>query len=103
MGCTRKRIIRGLVPALIAAAALAPNAGAAQDLRSPDARDAATVTRATAPAATTSSGDSGGFDWGDGWFVAASVVGLMLLGLGSVLFTRRRNVARRARASVVPH
>jgi hypothetical protein len=71
-----------------------------RDLRSPDARDAAagrgtfsapdvTVVRVAEP--TPSS--SGGLDWGDAGIGAASLLGLILVGLGGTLFVLHRRHA----------
>jgi hypothetical protein len=73
-----------------------------RDLRSPDARDAAegrgtfsapevTVVRVSEPTPS----PSGGLDWGDAGIGAASLLGLILIGLGGTLFVlHRRQVDR---------
>jgi hypothetical protein len=79
------------------------------DRRSPDARDAAHVaaatrgpsaaaaTHAATPAATT----SGDADWGNVAIVGGGAAVVLLLGLGAVFGVRRRDAARKARALVV--
>jgi hypothetical protein len=68
-----------------------------RDLRSPDARDAAagrgtfsapevTVVRVTEPAPSV----SGGLDWGDAGIGAASLLGLILVGVGGTMFLLHR-------------
>jgi hypothetical protein len=84
-------------------AALAAAAPKAVDLRSPDARDAArgVSTRGTSPAA---SPKSTGTDWGDVGIVAgSSVFGLMLLGLGIAVISKRRAAVKASRAAVLSH
>jgi hypothetical protein len=82
-------------------AALAAAAPKAVDLRSPDARDAArgVSTRGTSPAARPK---STGTDWGDVGIVAgSSVFGLMLLGLGIAVISKRRAAVKASRAAVL--
>jgi hypothetical protein len=71
-------------------------APATVDLRSPDARDAArgVSVHSTAPVAATSKSD--GTDWGKIGIIGGSALGgLILVGLGFVLFTRRTPVLTR--------
>jgi hypothetical protein len=76
-----------------------------QDLRSPDARDAAagrgsfnspevTVVKVAQPSAS----PDGGLDWGDAGIGAAALLGLLLLGLGGTLAVihRRQGLRRQA-------
>ena len=73
--------------------------GETQDLRSPDARDAAegrgtwnapdvTVVRVAEP--STSPSPSGGLDWGDAGIGAGGLLGLILLGTGGALLVVHR-------------
>ena len=75
-----------------------------QDLRSPDSRDAAdgrgtfnapevTVVKVSEPSS------SGGLDWGDVGIGAGSLLGLILVGLGSTLLVVHRRQARRQPAT----
>jgi hypothetical protein len=116
MSRTKNRIVATLTTALVAAA-LAPSASVAyQDLRSPDARDAALASQARSyqdlrspdardagqrqpSPSPTPTGDSTGTDWGDVGIVAGGVVMLIALG-GLVLFGRRRG-SRKERVAVV--
>jgi hypothetical protein len=114
----RRRLSRSAALGLAVAALAAPAAGAQQDLRSPDARDAArladtpaqdlrspdardaadgrgsfnspkvTVVKITQPSPATSSG--GGLDWGDAGIGAAGLLGLILIGLGGTLAVLHR-------------
>ena len=81
--------------------------GSTQDLRSPDARDAAdgrgsfnspevTVVKIPDPSPATSSGS--GLDWGDAGIGAGGVLGLILIGLGGTLAV----LARRQRQTGRP-
>jgi hypothetical protein len=76
-----------------------------QDLRSPDARDAAagrgsfnspevTVVKVAQPSAS----PDGGLDWGDAGIGAAALLGLLLLGLGGTfaVIHRRQGLRRQA-------
>jgi hypothetical protein len=111
---------RALLCAMVATAIAAPGA-AAQDLRSPDARDAAdaakarlvgsmyrdlrsadakdaaTPTRQAAPislpAADTSSASGGGFDVGSGLIGAAGAAGVLVLMLGAATRVRRTRLS----------
>jgi hypothetical protein len=90
----------------LAALAVVPQAAFAyQDLRSPDARDAAagrgsfnspeeTVVKLAQP----SPSSDGGLDWGDAGIGAGALLGLLLLGLGGTLAVmhRRHSVRRQA-------
>jgi hypothetical protein len=109
-------------PALVVGAVAAPTAGAqsVQDMRSPDARDAATVVQsspdlrspdvrdaaqgrgtASAPQIVVMKvsrpqvsrpqvSGSGGFDWADAGIGAGAVFGLVLLGVGATLVVAHR-------------
>ena len=84
------------------------SAAARQDLRSPDARDAAegrgtfsapevTVVKLTEP-----SPSSGGLDWGDAGIGAGALLGVILVGVGgtlAVVHRRHGGVARRQAAT----
>lgn len=75
-------------------AALSSQAGSYQDLRSPDARDAARPEALTSPAVDQAAG-SPGRDWSDVGFVAGGLLTVVLaLGALSVLIRRRRTVRR---------
>jgi hypothetical protein len=110
----QSRLTRPAALGLALAALAAPTAGAQQDLRSPDARDAAQAAEArqdqpaqdlrspdardagegrgtfnapevTVVKVTDPSPASGGLDWGDAGIGAGGLLGLILLGLGSAL------------------
>jgi hypothetical protein len=77
-----------------------------QDLRSPDARDAAagrgsfnspevTVVKLAQPSAS----PDGGLDWGDAGIGAAALLGLLLLGLGGTLAVMHRRQGPRRQAA----
>jgi hypothetical protein len=107
-------------PALVVGALAAPTAGAQslQDMRSPDARDAATRVQsspdlrspdrrdaaqgrgtASAPQVVVMKvsrpevSGSGGFDWADAGIGAGAVFGLVLLGVGATLVVAHRGRA----------
>jgi hypothetical protein len=64
------------------------------DLRSPDAVDAAdgrVTAVVAAPALREVTTSSTGFDWGDAAIGAAGAIGLILLGTGAVLLVRRHS------------
>jgi hypothetical protein len=114
------RLARSAALALALCALAAPTAGAQQDLRSPDTRDAALAAEAqrgqpgqdlrspdardaadgrgtfNAPEVTvvkvtkTSLPVSGGFDWADAGIGAGGLLGLMLLGLGGTFMVLHR-------------
>lgn len=119
-----RHILLGLTkwaaPALVVGALTAPTAGAqsVQDMRSPDARDAATrvqsspdlrspdVRDAAQGGGTASApqivvmkvsrpqvSGSGGFDWADAGIGAGAVFGLLLLGVGATLVVAHRGRA----------
>jgi hypothetical protein len=110
----QSRLTRSAALGLALAALAAPTAGAQQDLRSPDARDAAQAAEArqdqpaqdlrspdardagegrgtfnapevTVVKVTDPSPASGGLDWGDAGIGAGGLLGLILLGLGGAL------------------
>jgi hypothetical protein len=110
----QSRLTRSAALGLALAAVAAPTAGAQQDLRSPDARDAAQAAEArqdqpaqdlrspdardagegrgtfnapevTVVKVTDPSPASGGLDWGDAGIGAGGLLGLILLGLGGAL------------------
>jgi hypothetical protein len=71
--------------------------GPVVDRRSPDARDAATRTVAghgslVAPAAST----GGGTDWNDVAIAGGAAAGLLLIGSGTLVATRRRGTVRKS-------
>jgi hypothetical protein len=116
----RYRLTRSAALGLTLAALAAPTAAAQQDLRSPDARDAARAAElaqdqpgrdlrspdardaaegrgsfnapeVTVVKVTEPSPSGGGIDWGDAGIGAGGLLGLVLLALGSTLaITRRR-------------
>ena len=115
----RSRFTRSAALGLALAALAAPTAGAQQDLRSPDARDAAQAAEArqdqpaqdlrlpdardaaegrgafnapevTVVKVTDPAPESGGLDWGDAGIGAGGLLGLILLGLGSTLAVLHR-------------
>jgi hypothetical protein len=122
-----RRIGRAAAVVLAGGALAVPAAGAAsQDLRSPDARDAASAAEApqdlrspdsrdaAAGLGTFSSPqievvrlsgpevDSGGcFDWGDAGIGAGTILGLILLG-GTLLAVHRRHAADGSLGTAVP-
>ena len=123
---TRHRVTRSAALALALAALAAPAAAAQQhdlrspdtrdaaqsaqppqDLRSPDTRDAAGRTTLSTPAVTVvkappSAPSADGIDWTDAGIGAASLLGLIALGLAgtfSVLHRRRGGLARRRTAT----
>jgi hypothetical protein len=64
-----------------------------QDLRSPDARDAADASRVpevTVVKVDESAPSSGGIDWGDAGIGAGGLLGLTLVSLGGMLVVKRR-------------
>jgi hypothetical protein len=79
-----------------------PLAGPSQDLRSPDARDAARdLPRVVVspPLVEVREAPSGGFDWGDAGIGAAGTLGLFSIAAGSALLVtgrRRRGALRTA-------
>jgi hypothetical protein len=117
----RYRLTRSAALGLTLAALAAPTAAAQQDLRSPDARDAARAAElaqdqpgrdlrspdardaaegrgsfnapeVTVVKVTEPSPSGGGIDWGDAGIGAGGLLGLVLLALGSTLaITRRRH------------
>jgi hypothetical protein len=82
----------------------------AQDLRTPDAADAAQgrVTSAAAPRVTVvkvseTSPSSSAFDWGDAGIGAGAALGLLLIGLGGVLVAvHRRHSANPSSPTATP-
>lgn len=117
MNRTTSRITRGLVAALLALS-VAPTASAASvDLRSPDAREAASAAEtsghvdlrspdardaglaAPTPSPTTSSGSSG-FDWGVAAVAGGGVLVVLAL-IGTALVSRRRGETQRSQTRVV--
>jgi hypothetical protein len=115
MRTTTHHITRSLAIALAVGAATAPAAAAQQDLRSPDARDAALrperVQDLRSPDARDAADGRGmdtapiveivevaapsGFDWSDAALGAAAGIGLVLVGTGGAMTTvrlRRRPV-----------
>ncbi len=68
------------------------------DLRSPDARDAASGTRAAAqqPVQGTRAGDRSTFDWGDAGIGAGAIVSLVLVALGGIVLAGHRRDERHA-------
>jgi hypothetical protein len=131
-----RHILLGLTkwgaPALVVGALAAPTAGAQsiQDMRSPDARDAATRVQSSPDLRSPDVRDaahgrgtasapqievmkvsrppvsgSGGFDWADAGIGAGAVFGLVLLGLGATLVVAHRGRAgatRSGRAAPAP-
>jgi hypothetical protein len=118
----QSRMARSAALALALCALAAPTAGAQQDLRSPDARDAALAAEAqrgqpsqdlrspdardaadgrgtfnapevTVVKVTKESPASGGFDWGDAGIGAGGLLGLVLLGLGGTFMVLHRRQA----------
>jgi hypothetical protein len=110
----QSRLTRSAALGLALAAVAAPTAGAQQDLRSPDARDAAQAAEArqdqpaqdlrspdardagegrgtfnapevTVVKVTDPSPASGGLDWGDAGIGAGGLLGVILLALGGAL------------------
>jgi hypothetical protein len=86
----------------------------AVDFRSPDARDAARgfsyhaphIARSVVirgPVYASSAPNSSGTDWGNAAIVSGSAFALIVIGLGTVLITRRKTAARKYRASVLSH
>ena len=115
MRTTSPHITRGVAIAIALSVALAPAAGAQQDLRMPDTRDAAkqaeqrqdlrnpdTRDRAegrgpeTAPIVEfVEVREPSGFDWADAGLGAAAGVGLVMIGAGTAMTAarlRRRSV-----------
>jgi hypothetical protein len=109
--------------ALAICALAVPTAAAQQDLRSPDARDAAMAAQApqdlrspdardaadgrgsfNAPEVTVvkvlESSPSGGLDWGDVGIGAGGLLGLILVGLGGTLVVMHRRQVRRKPATI---
>ena len=81
----------------VSSRSLIPKAGSqSQDLRSPDARDAARGTEiGTAPSIKiVRVGASGGFDWGDAGIGAGTLGGLLLVALGGGLLVAHRRQQR---------
>jgi hypothetical protein len=79
----------------------APPTSPDQDLRSPDARDAApTGTTAPVPAATVEITAAHGFAWGDALIGAGGALGLLSISLAGSLTLRRRHARRRSTAPV---
>ena len=104
---TQSVVVRSAALGLALAALAAPAAGAQQDLRSPDARDAAQAAGedrgVSAPEVTVvkvpeASPANEGLDWGDAGIGAGGLLGLMLLGLGGALAL----VHHRRRRQTVP-
>jgi hypothetical protein len=88
--------------ALLAVCAGTASANQYQDLRSPDARDAARdLPRVvmSPPVVEVREAPSGGFDWGDAGIGAAGTIGLFSIAGGAALLVtsrRRRSVLRAA-------
>jgi hypothetical protein len=88
--------------AILAVSATAASATQYQDLRSPDARDAARdLPRVVVspPLVEVREAPSGGFDWGDAAIGAAGTLGLFSIAAGSALLVtgrRRRGALRTA-------
>ncbi|HYF25092.1 MAG TPA: hypothetical protein VD931_05085 [Baekduia sp.] len=107
---TSKSISVALATIVVAAAAGPPSGLAAEDLRSPDARDAA-GTALSAPAQDLRSPDardaagvgsglspapaaaSGATDWGDVGIIGGASVALALLGTGTLVARRRHRLS----------
>jgi hypothetical protein len=123
-----RTMTRGLALVIAIAGLAAPTALARQDLRSPDARDAARATRATSPQAASpptdlrspDARDAAGprqvvvlpaiergrfaeaddFDWGDAALGSGAAVALLLLGgAGALTLQRGRHATKRLQAS----
>ena len=125
MSRTRSRITTGLATALTATAFVSPGADASEDLRSPDARDAAvnaeTGSYTPGPgryvdlrspdaqdavvnpqthsysSAPVSDNGSGGTSWDTVGIVFGGVLSLCLVAFGLVLMNRRRNASQKSR------
>jgi hypothetical protein len=122
----KSRFTRSAALGLALAALAAPTAAAQQDLRSPDARDAAQAAQArqdqqaqdlrspdardagegrgtfnapevTVVKVTDPVPSSGGLDWGDAGIGAAGLLGVILLGLGITLAVTHRRQGGAAR------
>ena len=103
------RLIRSAALGLTIAAVAAPTAVAQQDLRSPDARDAAagrgtfnapevTVVRLPQRVST----PDGGIDWGDaGIGAGGALIAILLATAGTFAVTRHRRGARASMATTV--